>query len=307
MKTEISTYKQKSKSLAYTTTKTVGGKSITVKIRLNDNCKNGHQEFAITGDIYQANKPKIDKYHISCGCIHDDIAKHFPNFKQFIKLHLCDYLGNPMYATANGFYHLTNGFNNTKPSDQNFKNKFCDYYRVTPEQFEALKTTKNKIQYALKLIELKVPEQWKAEANKAIKELERLTDTEFIVDSKRDQFGMPSEEEIKEELERQASGYYTETAIKQRENEKINKRIEEIKKERDKKISDANICADAEIHVLKHGGEKALNNMLFHDHSKTFYFNWKSFEPQLTDQEIEDITNNMQLPEGVKIENKRGK
>ena len=73
--------------LRFSTSKTVGNETIYVKIRLNDECKNGHQDFSITGDIYKAGEPKTDSNHICGGCIHEEIEKHFPEFKIFINLH----------------------------------------------------------------------------------------------------------------------------------------------------------------------------------------------------------------------------
>ena len=74
---------------------------IKVDIRLNDECRNGFEEFAITGSY----RNKTDEIS---GCIHDKIIKHFPEFKIFIDLHLSDHKGMPMYAVANGFYFLEN-------------------------------------------------------------------------------------------------------------------------------------------------------------------------------------------------------
>ena len=148
MKNETKT-QTASNDLRFTTTKRVADIEITVKIRLNDQCKNGHQDFSITGDIYKAGKPRTDSNHISGGCIHGKIAKYFPEFKQFISLHLCDWNGIPMYAVENGFYHLETGFNSTPKTDPKFKNQFCEYYRVTPQQYDILNECKNKIQYAL--------------------------------------------------------------------------------------------------------------------------------------------------------------
>lgn len=174
----------KTNSLVYKTSKTIGKETIQVDIRLNDECKNGHQDFSITGYLYQAGKPKIDKYLITCGCIHEEIIKFYPEFEIFIKLHLCDWQGVPMYAVENGFYHLINGFNYTKPQDESFKIKFCDYYRISSSQFDILKESKNQLQYALNLQNLSILEQWKEEANTAIIYLEQLTGKKFFVDSK---------------------------------------------------------------------------------------------------------------------------
>lgn len=124
-------------------TKDEEGNPLTINIRLNDECKNGHQDFAITGDIYQKGKPRTDRYYIAGGCIHEDIVKAKPELKIFVNLHLCDWEGIPIYAVENGFYHLREGFNNTKPESANFKKEFCDYYRVTPSQFDILNSSRN--------------------------------------------------------------------------------------------------------------------------------------------------------------------
>ena len=107
--------KEKSNDLRFSTSKKIQyfGKASTiyVEIRLNDQCSNGHQDFSITGDIYENQTGnKNDRYHATGGCIHEHILKHFPQFKIFVDLHLCDYKGNPMYTDANRFYHIKQGF-----------------------------------------------------------------------------------------------------------------------------------------------------------------------------------------------------
>ena len=109
----------KTNSLKYSTRKVVGNKDITVNIRLNDECKNGHQDFSITGEIYQAGKPRNDRNMIMAGCCHEEILKYFPQFKIFIDLHLCDYKGIPMHAAANMHYHMN--------SDKMTIERFCKY------------------------------------------------------------------------------------------------------------------------------------------------------------------------------------
>lgn len=52
-------------SLVFKTNKIVDNEHIYITIRLDDECKNGKEDFAITGDIYEAHKPKIDRYHLS--------------------------------------------------------------------------------------------------------------------------------------------------------------------------------------------------------------------------------------------------
>lgn len=292
-----------SNDLRFQRTKTVGKESITVNIRLNDECKNGHQDFSITGDIYEADKPKTDRYHIASGCIHDEILKAYPEFKQFVVLHLCDYKGIPMHASANGFYHLRNGFNNTKPESAAFKVEYCEYYRITPQQFDLLNTAENELQFSLMLQNLGILNQWEKQAKAAIEALENLTGTKFIVDSKRTQYYAPTPEQLKEEEERQKSGYYTPAAKEQRKQAKIAEMLTQLEAERDKDINKANLEFEVKKQVLIAGGEKALDNIIFYNHTNTLAFNWRNYD-NLTEAEIETIVSKLQLPEGVKIETK---
>lgn len=93
----------KSSELKYRTVKTTDQYTLKVKIRLSDDCHNGHADFAITGDFYDY----VNGGHC-CGCIHEIIEAICPELKPFINLHLCDAKGAPMYAQGNGFYHLRN-------------------------------------------------------------------------------------------------------------------------------------------------------------------------------------------------------
>lgn len=166
-----------SNSLVHSFDKLVKGgkKHLFVTIRLNDEGRNGHQDFSVTGEIYEGGKPLTDENLLACGRIHDEIAEYFPEFEPFIKLHLADCEGAPMYAVENGFYHLKNDMT---------KEKFCNYYRIKPEQYDILKESKNELQFAFSLFELGIVKQWKEEAKEAIKILESLTNKTFLKDSK---------------------------------------------------------------------------------------------------------------------------
>lgn len=295
---------KQSNDLRFSTSKTVGKETIFVKICLNDECKNGHQDFSITGDIYEAGKPKADRYFIAGGCIHEDIEKHFPEFKQFIDLHLCDYKGIPMHATANGFYHLRKGFNNIKPDDKKFRGKYCNYYRISPFQFEQLNQSENEIQFSIKLVALGILKQWEEQATKAIKTLEEMTGTKFVIDSKRTQLNFPTPQQIKEEEEKQKNGYYTPESKKQREEEKKQQQFAKLEEERQKELNKINTEYEVKRQVLQAGGKIALDNCIFYHHSNTLAFNWRSYD-NLTTKQIEEITSRLTLPEGVKIETKK--
>ena len=292
-----------SNDLRFSTSKTIGREHITVKIRLNDECKNGHQDFAITADIYEAGKPKIDKYFIAGGYCHDEILKAFPQFKIFVNLHLCDYEGVPTYAVENGFYHLRNGFNSTKPEDNEFKAKFCNYYRLTHEQFDTLNTSRNQLQYALHLDKLGILAQWKVEALTAIVTLENLTGKHFKNDSVKSQYHAPTPKQLQEEKHKEDSGYYTPEAEEQRQEDKKQVELNKLIVERDKEILKANTEFEVKKQVLEIGGKTALDNCIFYTHSNTLAFNWRGYD-RISDTLIAKIKDAINLPEGVILENK---
>jgi len=72
-------------------------KRIDVVLRYDDSCNNGHNTFGITGTIYPDG---------TSGCIHDEIAKHFPQLAKYIKWHLCSSDG-PLHYIANTKYHAS--------------------------------------------------------------------------------------------------------------------------------------------------------------------------------------------------------
>lgn len=285
-------------NLIYKTSKTVKYRdtygTIYVTIELNDECKNGHQDFSITGSIFAGRQ-------ISGGCIHESILKHFPEFELFIKLHLSDAKGVPMYAVENGYYHLKNGFNRTPVSSPEFQKEFCEYYRITVEQFEKLKTSKNKIQYAIMLKELNILDQWEKEANEAIKMLEGLTGNTFINDSIKSNFHYPTNEEIEEELKKQKEGYYTEEAEKQRQKEEINSILNKMEEEKDKEINTIQLEFEVKKSVLLNAGKRFLDNCIFYKHSNTLTFNWRNYN-KISKEEIEKIIPLLNLPEYIKID-----
>ena len=74
---------------------------IKVKIRYDDECGNGHNTFAITGEVWLKRKRSDCE---TCGCIHDLIAEHFPELSYLIKWHGCNSDG-PLYYIENTTYH----------------------------------------------------------------------------------------------------------------------------------------------------------------------------------------------------------
>ncbi len=147
----------KTNKLSYNVTKFYVENRITykmnVRISLDDYSKNGICDWSVTADIYE--KRKNGRYvWYSSGCCHDEILKHFPEFKTFIDLHLCNHYGQPMYPVDNGVYHLVDsdkelvmlavldaGFSSKNAIYYDFRNELTfnwnDYEtKITQEQFD---------------------------------------------------------------------------------------------------------------------------------------------------------------------------
>lgn len=74
---------------------------VIVKIRFDDECGNGHNSFAITGDVYESG---YKKNWLKGGCIHDTIYKYFPELRHLIKWHLVS-SNQPMHYVTNTQYY----------------------------------------------------------------------------------------------------------------------------------------------------------------------------------------------------------
>jgi len=76
--------------------------TITATIRYDDQCGNGHNSFGMTGvvakGIYKDANNAPDSKWQQCGCIHDDIARHFPDLEKYLKWHFMNSDGPTHYA-----------------------------------------------------------------------------------------------------------------------------------------------------------------------------------------------------------------
>ncbi len=74
---------------------------IRARVRYDDKCNNGRNTFSITGEIDRLEGKRWRED--SGGCIHGEIAKHFPELAPFVKWHLCSSDG-PLHYVANTVY-----------------------------------------------------------------------------------------------------------------------------------------------------------------------------------------------------------
>ncbi len=75
---------------------------MTVTLRFDDDCRNGHNTFSATADVQSLNRRRADR-DLAGGCLHDEIAKHFPSLAPLLKWHLTSADG-PMHYEANAVY-----------------------------------------------------------------------------------------------------------------------------------------------------------------------------------------------------------
>lgn len=119
---------------------------IKITLRYDDECGNGHNSFGITGEVNK-NKNFTDNGFISGGCMHEEIIKHFPEFKHLVKWHLTSSDG-PMYYLANTLYHASSRdcwgklkgepkefktnifFDNVPIGFSQYSEKFCEYLQT---------------------------------------------------------------------------------------------------------------------------------------------------------------------------------
>lgn len=102
---------------------------MTVTLRFDDQCGNGHNSFAITAEIIDPRRRGDDRI-VSCGCLHDEIRAVFPELAPLITWHLCS-TDSPMHYLANTMYHASDrdhkGLRKGEPSRFETRFKFNDF------------------------------------------------------------------------------------------------------------------------------------------------------------------------------------
>ena len=142
---------------------------------------------------------------VACGCMHDDILKHFPELQPVIDVHLSDTNGAPMHALANAKYFYEQKewkrlFNHLRWSDSNMDkvNKaFSSNYHGLVEFLDKESHSHGNVEMVLILLVKNVlAPMWKLQAKRAREVLESLndsTDTETPFEKKIREHGIKSE------------------------------------------------------------------------------------------------------------------
>lgn len=122
------------------------GNVLVAKVRYDDDCKNGHNTFAITGELYDQgrangepstlNSKGVKRWMGSCGCLHDEIAAAFPELAPLIKWHLVS-SDSPMHYVANTIYHASNRKFNYARSSAIWPEATDEQLCASPEELKA--------------------------------------------------------------------------------------------------------------------------------------------------------------------------
>lgn len=295
------------KNLSYNVTKIYVENGITykmnVRISLGDYGKNGVCDWSITADIYEKRRNGRFVWCAS-GCCHEEILKHFPQFKTFIGLHMCNHYGQPMYPVENGFYHLKNSNKETT----------INYLRITESEYNVLcDSAEDKGYFTYLLYTLGIVDRWKQESLKAIKQLEALTGNTWKNPYKpeNERFVLKLTNEERTLIEnRIKDGYYTSEAIQARKDQK---KREEYEKKRNE------IIADCEKEIQKAENRKLVRlavldtgipfkNVIYYNHTNELAFNWNDYEEKVTQEQFDKFVNTVdktKLPENITFKLKK--
>lgn len=152
------------------------GCAIRVTAGLSKLQGNTRPYFSVTGKIY-GNGP--------CGCIHDEILRHWPELAPVVALHLSDDNGQPMHGEANGWYWLAGYYGgageryhgasgSSAKTPEECLQVFADHVRLS---FGGAQILANLWQHGVEYAEAKEPfqrwyaqqaERFKAEADAAV-------------------------------------------------------------------------------------------------------------------------------------------
>lgn len=300
------------KNLSYNVTKIYVENGITYKmnvcISLDDSCKNGVCNWSVTADIVMADiheKRRNGRFvWRASGCCHEEILKHFPQFKTFIGLHMCNHYGQPMCPVENGFYHLKNSNKETT----------INYLRITESEYNVLcDSAEDKGYFTYLLYTLGIVDRWKQESLKAIKQLEALTGNTWKNPYKpeNERFVLKLTNEERTLIEnRIKDGYYTSEAIQARKDQK---KREEYEKKRNE------IIADCEKEIQKAENRKLVRlavldtgipfkNVIYYNNTNELAFNWNDYEEKVTQEQFDKFVNTVdktKLPENITFKLKK--
>lgn len=264
----------------------IGNFIIEISARLNDECKNGHEDFGLTYNMWEEVVSGRTWCAGGCAAGNDD-----PTVRQAIeqlgfgpveRVHLSDMNGVPMYPTANAIYHAKNsGFE-----------VFRDYLRLTDEEAKQAFYIDDELGLYVWLLDNGIIDRWKNEANEAIKAIINGRDIEFeSTATKKQGHWYFKVEPTKERLDGQRyiiqTGYYNCDNYDQHRQEE---NLQEVRKKlsieyHEKQIEKAKaeirlkkaFLAMIEEHLTEFSDPVTVaDNWIFYDHRSEIVFNWNT-------------------------------
>lgn len=166
------------------TTRLPNGHTLTAIATLH---KIGDQQpyFSLQGEERNPRITRGDSV-VACGCMHDELVRHWPDLKELELLHLSTIDGVPMHAKANGWYWLAGvmgglgeEYHGASGSDGRTPEQclkiFCEHVRIQEREARELirdieligKMSKDARAFFSNWIEQQKP-RWKREADAAI-------------------------------------------------------------------------------------------------------------------------------------------
>jgi hypothetical protein len=195
-------------------------------------------------------------------------------------------------TAANSQYHGGSGPSG-KPAAECLR-IFSEHIRATPEQVQAIEALQPRSEQELQaaLEDLGFPEQWKREAQAAIRQLEEWTGETFTSKATRPTWQpLPSEARALI-VERRASGYYLPENVAKRDAEarqaRRDKRVADLRAEHAKKTTELEQDHRLEVWLAQNFDHKP--NVIWYRHANTLQANWTTTEKLFSAAEWEDFT-----------------
>lgn len=291
-----------------------------IKIRLDDDCGNGHAHFSVTADIYEYRNGRWVDF--GGGCCHDHILSLRPDLKPIIDLHLSDQYGVPMHSFANGFYWLAGcykdglgenyhgGSGRDGKSPEECRRIFIEHMRITEGEADHLialmPETAEILQYHCE--DMGLIGRWRSDADQAIAMIEQMSGQRWdhsYVPSRLGYKQLSDERrgEIKEMIE---SGYFSAEAKAERAAKKHAAKMEAKRKEIINSYEEGELKLrnkrDVALEMLR---VDMTENFIYYDHSNTISFNWSNLHKLITRDEYEAVKlalDYTKLPASVSLE-----
>lgn len=291
-----------------------GDQKTVIKIRLNDECKNGHEDFSITADIYENGRG------VGGGCCHDHILTLRPDLAPFVALHLSDYTGAPMHAMANAFYWFAGwmgglgqkyhaGTGSDARTVEQCREIFREQVRATDAEMTFFGTCGAMEEAELQMFieDLGIPARWRTEANAAIATLEEWAGMRFETASTRTQSTpLPAEKRGAMKAKR-ASGYWEPDAVAARKAKASEDRkraaLVEASESRGNAVDKIDRKYRVKVWEIETFGPDGAN-LIYYDHTNEIAVNWSNLDRRMTREEFDAMVSGADLsalPDGVKF------